>query len=73
MFDNKRLSFWMATDTMNPHCAGFHGDRYCQVIVNKKIFAKEYENERKVDCDNYLKRFLQDYGAPGFMVMDKLK
>ena len=34
MYEPKRLRCQMSSDTMDPHCLGMHGDRYCQVFGN---------------------------------------
>ena len=70
MFEPKRLRCDMATDTMDPRCPGMHGTRYCQVFGNRMMFAEAYPIARKKDCDEALKMFIRDYGAPDAMIMD---
>ena len=70
MFEPTRLRSSMASDTMDPRCAGLHGDRYCQVFGNKQMFAEAYPIGKKSDCDDALRRFLQEYGAPDEMITD---
>ena len=70
MFEPHRLIGEMASDTMDPRCDGLHGDRYCQVFGNRKMFCEAYPIKRKADCDDALKKFLRDFGAPDIMVTD---
>ena len=61
----------MASDTMDPRCKSFHGDhRYTQVFGNKQLFCEAYPIASKADCDEALKRFIIEYGAPEEMITD---
>eukprot|EP00980_Cylindrotheca_fusiformis_P014813 scaffold4027_cov56-Cylindrotheca_fusiformis.AAC.1 len=73
MFEPVRLTGDMATDTMDPRCPGMHGNRYCQVFGNKQMFAEAYPIKSKGECDDALKKFLREYGAPEKMIMDGSK
>ena len=73
MFEPKQLRCDMATDTMDPRCQGLHGMKYCQVFGNRVMFAEAYPIVRKKDCDDALKLFIQDYGAPDTMITDGSK
>ena len=73
MFEPKRLRCQMASDTMDPHCDGLHGNRYCQVFGNKEMFCEAYPIAKKNDCDEALRQFLRDYGAPDVMITDGSK
>ena len=63
----------MATDTMDPRCQGLHGMKYCQVFGNRMMFAEAYPITQKKDCDEALRRFIRDYGAPDAMITDGSK
>ena len=70
MYEPKRLRCQMSADTMDPHCLGMHGDRYCQVFGNKSMFCAAYPITKKSDCHLALKSFIRDYGAPDAMITD---
>mmetsp|Transcript_4573 Transcript_4573/g.7097 ORF Transcript_4573/g.7097 Transcript_4573/m.7097 type:complete len:246 (-) Transcript_4573:2838-3575(-) len=70
MFEPKRLHCEMASDTMDPRCQGLHGFRYCQAFGNKQLFAEAYPIHQKKDCDEALRKFITDYGAPDVMITD---
>ena len=42
IFELERLRCGTCTDMMDPICRGLHGDRQCQVIGNKQMFAAAY-------------------------------
>ena len=73
MFEPMRLRSEMASDTMDPYCDGLHGMRYCQVFGNKEMFVEAYPIAAKSDCDNALREFLMDYGAPDLMITNGIK
>ena len=73
MFAPKRLIGEMASDTMDPRCDGMHGNRYCQVFGNKKMFCEAYPIAKKSDCNDALKQFIREYGAPDSMITDGSK
>ena len=70
MFEPKRLRCQMASDTMDPRCEGMQGVRYCQVFGNRDMFCEAYPIAKKSDCDDALKQFIKDYGAPDVMITD---
>ena len=71
MFEPKRIKGIMASDTMDPRCDSMYGDyRYAQVFGNKQMFCEAYPIVSKADCDQALKRFIIEYGAPDVMVTD---
>ena len=70
MFEPVRLTCDMASDTMDPRCAGMHGDRYCQVFGNRMMFADARPIEKKSNCGDALKGFIRDFGAPFKMITD---
>ena len=47
--------------------------QYCQVFGNKEMFVEAYPIAKKSDCDDALKEFLRDYGAPDLMITDGSK
>ena len=56
---------------MDPRCDSMYGDyRYAQVFGNKQMFCEAYPIVSKADCDQALKRFIIEYGAPDVMVTD---
>eukprot|EP00980_Cylindrotheca_fusiformis_P016016 scaffold4712_cov68-Cylindrotheca_fusiformis.AAC.1 len=74
MFEPVRLTGDMATDTMDPRCPGMHaGFRYCQVFGNREMLAEAYPIKSKRDCEDALKKFLREYGAPEKMISDGSK
>ena len=73
MFEPMRLRSEIASDTMDLYCDGLHGMWYCQVSGNKEMFAEAYLIAAKNDCDDALREFLMDYGAPDLMISDESK
>ena len=71
MFEPKRLLGIMASDTMDPRCESLHGDhRYAQVFGNKQMFCEAYPIAAKANCNDALKQFILEYGAPEVMITD---
>ena len=73
MFEPKRIKGAMSTDTMDPRCESLHGDfRYVQVFGNRQMFCEAYPIPTKSsdDCNDALKRFILEYGAPEVMITD---
>mmetsp|Transcript_5914 Transcript_5914/g.9071 ORF Transcript_5914/g.9071 Transcript_5914/m.9071 type:complete len:144 (-) Transcript_5914:1790-2221(-) len=70
MYKQKRLCCKMASDTMDPRCQGLHGYRYCQVFGSKQLFAEAYPIHQKKDCDEALRQFIDEYGAPDILITD---
>ena len=71
MFEPKRLFGIMASDTMDPRCDSLHGDhRYAQVFGNKQMFCEAYPIANKANCNDALKQFILEYGAPEVMITD---
>ena len=74
-FEPKRLRTGMSMDTMDPRSEGLHGDAKCQVLGNKSMFAAAcpVPSGRSSDIDDASKRFVQDYGAPDNVTVDRAK
>ena len=70
MFEPKRLQCEMASDAMHQLCPAIHGDKYCQVFGNRQMFAEAYPIKSKADCDEALRLFFKEYGAPHTMITD---
>ena len=73
MFEPKRIHCDMATDTMDGRISSHSGERYCQVYGNKNMFCEAYPIAKKSDCEDTLKKFVADYGAPDLMITDGSK
>ena len=73
MFQINRIRGKIATDTMDAQCNLIHGERYCQVFVNKDLFVEAYTINKKSDCHEPLDTFIRKYGAPDCMIYDGSK
>ena len=71
MFEPKRLLGIMASDTMDQRCESLHGDhRYAQVFGINQMCCESYPIAAKANCNDALKRFILEYGAPEVMITD---
>ena len=58
---------------MDMRCKSFHDHRYSQIFATKEFFVDTFPIDKKSECHESLKEFVNKYGAPLEMISDGVK